>query len=792
MSALRTRRRLEVQGLVQGVGLRAHVHRLAAAHHLTGFVRSRGALLDIEIQGLRDDAEAFTAALGGTLPGGARIDALAATIRPPGLERSFRILASDLDPAGAAIPPDWPMCDDCRREMLDPADRRFRYPFTHCAACGPRASVLLDLPYDRERTSMFRFAPCAACEREVLDPRDRRFHAQNVACPACGPCLELVPAPGGIAPFGRVRRGDDPVRAAAGLLARGAILAVKGYGGYHVIADARRSDTIERLRARKERPEEPLPVLVADLQAVAAVAEVGEHAGALTSAMRPIVVLRARAGAPLAAGVAPGLDEVGVMLPSTPMQVLLLAESRIPALVSTTADLAGWPVVTDDREAVERLGAVADAFLVHDRPIARRNHDPVLRPVAGRLRPLRLSRGSAPLSLPLASGPTVLAIGGDRKNAPALAGRGRVHLLPHVGDLDHPAAVDELIATVTHHARLLDLWPDAVAHDLDPGCASSRAARSLGLPAVAVQHAHAHFASGLVDAGLPGSALGLVLDGPGLGPDGTSWGGEILAGGAGEVRRLARLSLLSMPGGALAAAREPWRMAVAALEAALPGGDAVHELELAKRIGADEVERARRLANQGGPSAPRTSSCARLFDAVAALLGLVGTRADDGRGGVLLEALARRASPGASGNTDVEWSTTESPGRDADAGPTIPSAIVDTLPLIREVVASIRAGCDAGHTALAFHAGLADRLARATVRLARWTGISRVVVTGGCASNAILVESLRNRLDARGLVVSLAERVPATDAGLAVGQAAVAMARLATSSGQDVRGRSVR
>ncbi|MBK7977502.1 MAG: carbamoyltransferase HypF [Deltaproteobacteria bacterium] len=483
---------------------------------------------------------------------------------------------------------------------------------------------------------------------------------------------------------------------------------------------------------------------------------------------------------------------MGLMLPSTPMQVLLLAESRIPALVSTTADLAGWPVVTDDREAVERLGAVADAFLVHDRPIARRNHDPVLRPIAGRLRPLRLSRGSAPLSLPLANGPTVLAIGGDRKNAPAIAGHGRVHLLPHVGDLDHPAAVDELVATVTHHARLLDLWPDVVAHDLDDGCASSRAARSLGLPMIAVQHHHAHFASCLVDRATRGPALGVVLDGPGLGLDGTAWGGEILVGGVNEVRRLARLSLVAMPGGAVAATREPWRMAVAALEAAFPGADLADELGLVNLVGRERLDRARGLARAGGPAAPRTSSCARLFDAVAALLGLVTERAEEGRGGVLVEALARRALAAPAGNDAALGGGEPSPDRDADGDPMIPSAIVDTLSLVREVVASIRAGRDPGHTALAFHLGLAGHLARATVRLARWTGVHNVALSGGCASNAILVESLRNRLESRGLVVHLAEHVPATDAGLAVGQAAVASARLATWNGEDLRGSGVR
>ncbi len=791
MSALRTRRRMEVQGLVQGVGLRAHVHRLATSRRLTGFVRHRGALLDVEVQGLREDAEAFTAALGGALPAGARIDALAVAIRPPGLERDFRILASELDGAGATIPPDWPMCDDCRREMLDPADRRFRYPFTHCAACGPRASMLLDLPYDRERTSMFRFAPCAACESEVRDPSDRRFHAQNVACPACGPRLELITARAARARFGRVRRADDPVRAAAGLLRRGAILAVKGYGGYHVVADATRAEAVERLRTRKARPEEPLSVLVADLDGARAVAELGEHGAALASAMRPIVVLRSRPGSRLACGVAPGLDEVGVMLPSTPMQVLLLAESGIPALVSTTADLAGWPVVTDDREAVERLGAVVDALLVHDRPIARRNHDPVLRPVAGRLRPLRLSRGSAPLSLPLADGPTVLAIGGDRKNAPAIAGQGRVHLLPHVGDLDHPAAVDELVATVTHHARLLDLWPDVVAHDLDESWSSSRAARSLGLPSVAVQHAHAHFASALVDAGVAGPALGVVLDGPGLGLDGTAWGGEVLVGGVAGFRRLARLTLLPMPGGAQRAAREPWRMAVAALEGAFPGSDVAEELGLVGRVGREPFDEARTLARAGG-GAPRTSSCARLFDAVAAILGLTLERADDGRGGVLLEALALRARAASPGNIGAAEADGESPDRDVDGRRPVPSAVVDTLSLVREVVRSVRTGCDPSHTALTFHLGLAERLARATLRLSRWTGITAVALAGGCASNAILVESLRNRLGAQGVAVHLAERVPVTDAGLAVGQAAIASARLATASGEDLRGRRAR
>ncbi len=782
---LRTRRRIELDGLVQGVGFRAFVYRLAVAHGLTGFVRHRGSATEIQIQGPVESAERFAAALAASAPPGARVDAVRSTIRPPGLEREFRIAESALGDRVRELPSDRPICAACTREILDSHDRRHRYPFTHCARCGPRASILVDLPFDRCRTTMDRYEPCARCRAESADPANRRFHAQNLACPDCGPGLRLVlggsPRRG---PAGRVRRRDDPLHAVAGLLRRGAIVGVESDGVLRWMADANRAEVVAELRRRTGRASAPLVVLVPDRQRAAELVHLDEHAEALESDARPELWLPRQERSDVATSLSAGLDSVGVRLPFSALDVLLLAESRLPALVATVAhgEQAGLTHAWDEHTAL--AASVADAYLLQDRPIARRHPASVLAPLAGRLRPLRLGRGAAPSSFSVPIGAVnVLAVGGDQHNAPALAGGGRAVLLPHVGDLRDPEMAGELIASVAHHARILEVWPDVVVHDLEPDCVSTRLALTLGVPDLGVAHQHAHLASALVDHAIDEPVLGIVLDDPAVGPDGALGGGEILLGDLLQCRRLARFTPLAMPGGVAAVVREPWRMAVSALDAADPGERLADELEL----GGGRLASARASILSGGHAAPRTTSCTRLLDAAAAILGLTDAAGDEGLAAARLEALAFRArgveERAASTKDVVTARGGASPSRDGDPSHSIPLAIIETSSLVQEVARQRLAGRDVHHIAFAFLDCLATRIAQATTRLVRFTRVSTVVITGNASVHRILVESLKDRLELAGLHVLLPERVPGTDAGLAVGQAAVACARLATLAG---------
>lgn len=765
-------REIRVRGVVQGVGFRPWAARRAHALGLGGEVRNAAWGVCVTLEGRSDAVSSWLEALRSEPPAGARIDAVDVREVETTGARGFAIAPSSATPRGAPtrVPPDRPLCRDCLDDLFDPASRRHRYAFTHCASCGPRASVLLGLPYDRERTTLGAFDLCRDCRAEYDDPRDRRFHAESIACRVCGPSLTAFGPDGG-------RIAEDALDSAAACIRAGGIVALKGYGGFHLLCDATRPEVVSRLRKRKGRPTKPFAVLVPDLGRARALAELGPAEEAwLSGPARALVVAPRRApdGAVsgLAAEVAPRTRDLGLVLPVAPVHWLLLfgdgthpgADApRFDALVFTSANLVDEPTVHDDAEARACLPALADLVVTHDRAVARPNDDPVVRAAPGSPIPIRLSRSTAPLALPLPEGGgaahVVLAVGGDLKAAPALLARGEVVLGEHVGDLASVASADALEERALALCEMLRARPEVVAHDMHPGYVGTelahRLARQLGARAVAIQHHHAHAAACLVEHGRGDAALALVLDGAGWGPDGTLWGGELLRVDLTCAERLAHLEPVPLPGGD-AAVREPWRMAWAWLRRAFPSGDAP-TLPWHERRSGSELDLIARAAERGIAS-PATSSCGRLFDAVASLLDLGDRASHEGELAVTLESLAEGADP----------------APDLDGSPGATGTVIRVGGLIREIVLSRSRGVAVPDLARAFHAGLAARLADAAYAASRATGLRRIVLSGGCLQNRLLREQLAQRLTRNGLEVLVHRRLPTNDGGLAVGQAAVA------------------
>jgi len=760
-----TARRLRLRGRVQGVGLRPAVWRLARELGLRGRAYNAGADLIVEAAGTPEALEGLLRRLPAACPA-ARIDTVEAhplADLPPG--DGFTI-APSRPGDGVTLPTDSAPCPDCLRELHDPGERRHRYPFIACARCGPRLSILRALPYDRGNTTLAAFPLCADCAREYHDPDDRRFHAEAIACPRCGPRVWLVDR------RGREHPSADPIAACAHRLRQGEIVAIRGVGAFHLACRAEDAEAVARLRRRKRRPHKPFALLLRDLdQARAWVRLEGDAEAALRDPAAPIVLLPARRPEALP-GIAPGLREWGVMLPPSPLHHLLMSALDGP-LVLTSGNRAGEPPCVDNDEALTRLGDIADAFLLHDRPIVQRLDDPVLRPLDGTCTPLRLGRGLAPRVLPLPPGladaPDLTALGGDHKNAPCLLHAGHALLLPHVGDLDHPRALADRTTIEATHARLLGHRPRALAIDRHPAYRASREgrarARAEGLPLIVVQHHHAHFAACLGEHGVAAGAraLGIVLDGTGLGDDDTPWGAEILLGGYRRVRRLARLRPLPLPGGD-ACAREPWRVAYAHLHCALGEAQA---RRWAARLPALRDRPVAALARMmaRGINTPRASSAGRLFDAVAAVLGLAPARlSHEAQAALALEAVVDPAHLGRPYPLALErrarpWE-------------------LDPAPLWRALLADLAAGRPPGESAARFHAGLAAALAGTACALARRHGVQRVALSGGVFANRILLAETARRLRRAGLEALTHRRLPPNDAGLAYGQALVAGARL--------------
>lgn len=752
------RRAIAISGIVQGVGFRPFVHELANRHGLRGFVRNRTGTVLIEVEGEPRALDQFLSDLTSRPPPLARIDEVRWAPRAPWGEEAFRIEPSEPDPGALIfIAPDVATCDDCVRELFDPGDRRYRYPFLNCTNCGPRLTIIRGSPYDRERTTMAAFAMCDACRAEYEDPGDRRFHAQPTACPACGPRL------GALDREGRAIVDWEPLALAVEALGRGEIVAIKGLGGYHLACLAGDGRAVAELRRRKARDEKPLAIMARDLAGARELAAIdADEAALLEAPRRPIVLLRRRPGAPVAAGVAPRNPTLGVMLPYTPLHHLLLEALGGSTLVMTSGNRSDEPIAFDDRDARERLAGIADVFLTHDRPIEIRCDDAVTRWVAGSEMLLRRSRGDAPrpLELPIACRTPILAVGGQLKATFALGRDRKAFVSHHLGDLDHFEAYRAFVAAIDHYEDLFAIRPAWIVHDLHPDYASTRYSwgRVGAFERLAVQHHHAHLASCLADNGLDEPVIGITFDGSGYGLDGAVWGGEFLVGDYRGFRRAAQLRYVPMPGGDRAV-REPWRMALAHLVDA-----GLDEQTLRDRVPATALRTARRLI-ECRLNAPWTSSAGRLFDAVAALSGVRDVVSFEGQAAMELEWLAAEVPADGAYPFAIE----DPVGGDAPIQ-------VDTRPLIAEVAAEVRRGESAAVIGRRFHSTLLEMIARVCDRLRSETGLGAVAMSGGVFQNALLAAEGVARLEREGFRVYRQRRVPPGDGGLGLGQLAIAAA----------------
>jgi hydrogenase maturation protein HypF len=754
---------------VQGVGFRPFVYRLALEEELAGFIGNDTDGVTIEVEGPAERVESFLGRLRAEAPPLARIDSIAARELAATGAAGFRIVASEvLGRVSTGIPADAATCPDCLRELLDPADRRYRYPFLNCTNCGPRFTITRRIPYDRPQTSMARFKMCAACQAEYDDPLNRRFHAQPNACWECGPRVWLAGADGAEIVAGVA------VAATIDRLMAGEIVAIKGIGGFHLSVDATNEAAVMRLRERKRRYGKPLAVMMRDLEAAReACALTAEEETLLTTSARPIVLARKRDGCGIAEGVAPGLPWLGIYLPYAPLQHLLFADRRVRALVMTSANLSEEPIAIDNDEARARLGAIADVFLMHDREILQRCDDSVTAVVDGAPQLIRRARGFVPLGVELPPGlqleaPPLLAVGGHLKNVFALA-RGRfIYQSQHLGDLENLTGLDFFTESLEHLMRTFEIEPEALAHDLHPGYLSTEWAKewaaARGMTPITVQHHHAHVAGCMAEHGIGDEAIGLALDGTGYGADGRIWGGEVLISRLDVFERFAHLEYVPMPGGE-AAIREPWRMAFAALRTA--GLD----LEpVASLVRADEKE-ARVLDRmiERGVNSPLTSSCGRLFDAAAAVVA--GRRVMDyeAQAAIELEGLAVDEADQPGYEMEIvggDWARRE------------PVRIGARL-LWRELLEDLRTGASKARIAARFHAGVAAGFEKAAVLARASTGVEQVVLSGGCMHNRRLARLLRAGLEAKGFEVFQHRRISPGDGGLSYGQAVVAAAILA-------------
>jgi hydrogenase maturation protein HypF len=757
------RRSIFVQGIVQGVGFRPHVHGLASRLGLGGFVRNQADGVRIEVEGPPAAVDRFEAGLGSHPPPLARIERVEAFSRAPVGQTTFCIEASDHATAKGpvVVSPDAATCGACLRELFDPADRRYRYPFINCTDCGPRLTIIRGAPYDRERTTMAGFAMCASCRAEYDDPAGRRFHAQPNACPACGPRLAVLDEAGRAL-------SKDPLTAAAAALRRGEIVAVKGIGGYHLACDATSEAAVSALRARKHRDEKPFAVLLEGIDSAEALCEVSPAERALLlSAERPIVLLRQRRGGTVVQAVSPGNPLLGVMLPYSPLHHLLARSMDGRPLVMTSGNRSDEPIAFDDSDAALRLQGIAALFLIHDREIHLRCDDSVVRVSGGEATLLRRSRGHAPrpVALPMACRRPVLALGGHLKAVFGLGYGTSATLSPHLGDLDDHRAYREYVEAIAHYEKVFSFTPAVLAHDLHPDYASTAYARERaaedGLPRLAVQHHHAHMASGLAEHGLTGPAIGVIFDGTGYGADGTVWGGEFLVGDCRTYERAGHLRPVALPGGEQAI-REPWRVALShLLDAGLP--DRIDPL-LAAQTTPAAVRTVARMIERGF-NAPPCSSMGRLFDAVASLAGRRGRTTYEGQAAMELEGLASEARPDGSYPFDVETLD----GR----------LVVDTRPLVRAVVTDCVRDLRAEVVARRFHHSVVDIIAAVCARLRAAHGLEDVVLSGGVFQNAIVSAESAARLKSEGFRVFRHREVPPNDGGLALGQLAVAAATLA-------------
>jgi len=751
---VRRRIRFQYIGIVQGVGFRPFIYRLAVACGLAGFVRNAVDGVTVEVEGPAPDVDRFATEVVSRTPPLAEIYDVRSEDIPPSGEQGFRIVESAMTGLpDVAISPDIATCDECLSELFEPGDRRYRYPFINCTNCGPRLTIIRDIPYDRRRTSMAVFPLCERCSREYGDPADRRFHAEPNACPVCGPRLSLLDAQG------RPVKTADALADALRRIRAGEILAVKGLGGFHLCADACSDEAVQRLRQRKFREEKPLAIMVKDCAAAADLAHVSdEESRLLISPSRPIVLCEARTPSRVSHLVAPGMGTLGIMLPYTPLHHLML-DAGFTALVMTSANQTDEPICIDNDEAAKRLAGIADAFLVHDREILVRCDDSVAMAARGKPYLLRRSRGYAPRPVLLRERlPEVLAVGPHLKATVCIIKGSRAFLSPHIGDLETPLARDFLHETVEMMQHVVQCRPGVVACDLHPRYYSGKLASMLGAgEVIAVQHHHAHIVSCMAENRIGGKVIGLSMDGTGYGEDGRIWGGEFLIADETSFERAAHLKYLPLPGGE-AAIRQPWRTGVSLLRDAygdqwpdvatmlgiVPGGYPCDQLDMVLKT---------------GMNSPLCSSLGRVFDGVSSILDLRSSVSFEGQAAVMLEAAARghAGEPLAYGIVDGAHGLS-----------------LDLAPAVRAVVEGRLAGRDGASLAGSFHATLVRAFVDMTCRIRDRSGIDRVALSGGCFQNRILLEGCAEGLEEAGFTVFTHQRVPANDGGIALGQAVIA------------------
>ena len=768
-------RYIHIRGIVQGVGFRPFVYNLANRYGLHGWVRNTSRGVEIEVDGDPRSLSSFVTALRNEHPPLAMIDSIHSEEKPANGYSSFEIVQSDADPDGyQPISPDVSICDDCLAELFQPSDHRYRYPFINCTNCGPRFTIIKDIPYDRPETTMAPFEMCAVCAGEYSDPGDRRFHAQPVACADCGPRVWLAGKddPRALHIEHAPHRDDAAVQESIRLLARGQILAVKGLGGFHLACDAANHDAVRRLRARKHRPSKPLAVMMPDIETVRRFCHLGPaEQELLASPRRPILLLESKQENGLSPALAPGQSTLGVMLPYTPLHYLLFSrEDRWPdvpyqALVMTSGNHSNQPIVTTNQEALRELGSIVDGYLFHNRDIHVHCDDSVTRIHRGQPYPLRRSRGYAPfpVSLPR-EGPSILAAGSELKNTFCGVKGNLAFLSQHIGDLENYPTLETFQDSLEHFKQLFRSQPQGLAYELHSDYLASRYARSRareeGLTAVGVQHHHAHIASLLAEHGHPGRTpvIGCSFDGTGYGDDGHIWGGEVLLADYGGYHRTYHLHYAPLPGGDLAV-KEPWRFALSWLEQAgidwdpsLPPVSQAREQSAASGFDLLSILRSQL---EKGTNAPLTSSMGRLFDAVSALIGVRQVTDYEAQAAIELEALA----------LDREASTYPFHIRDD---------IIDPTPLIGAVVQDVKDGVPVGVISTRFHNSVAQMVLEVCSALREEHNLDLVALSGGVWQNMRLLERTRQLLDADHFDVLTHSRVPANDGGLALGQAVIA------------------
>ena len=770
------RKRILVQGVVQGVGFRPFVYRLAMRHNLKGFVTNSTRGVEIEAEGGAGTLASFLRELKSKAPVQSRIQCVDAQDVSPRYDAEFVIRPSVSEESPLTpIPPDIATCGNCLRELSDPRDRRYRYPFINCTDCGPRYTIIRGIPYDRRNTTMSVFQMCPECQKEYDDPKDRRFHAQPNACPACGPKVWLADR------NGQILSCADPIRLAVNLIRSGGIVAVKGVGGFHLACDATNDGAVRTLRQRKAREEKPLAVMLRDESLLPVLVRFTPvERDQLVSPRRPIVLLPKVRSNPLSQSVAPRNAHFGLLLPPTPLHHLLLGEG-VDFLVMTSGNISEEPIAVENDEALKRLGKIADYFLLHDRGILIRNDDSVVRSVHGLPRPIRRSRGFAPEPVFLMkSGSSVLAVGGELKNTVCLTQGDRAFLSQHIGDLENEETLKSFEETIGHLERLYQIRPEIVAYDAHPDYLSTQwALAQKGVERIPVQHHHAHIASCLAENHREDRVIGLALDGTGYGTDGKIWGGEILLADLGGFERIGHLATFQLPGGNRAV-REPWRSAAGLLHRVwknlfhsdpdpLSMLEWIRSLPFVQVIGTDAVGAVFDMINKG-INTVETSSLGRLFDAVSALAGVCFRSAYEGQAAMELEMVMENNPMG--DPEDYAFSISEASG----------CLCIETDDVFLDIIQDISMDVPPGRISLKFHRGLVDILAQAASLIRERTDIRTAALSGGCFQNRFLFEHLAKELENSGFEVLTHSIVPANDGGLSLGQAAVALHRLSGSA----------